>query len=116
PSTLKAEVGPNVLSLAGLPASPRAPAVPINTDIAIGEKPAATHIGTYSAAIRGIVPKEEPIPSVITKPTSNKISAIIALFSCNIPEDTSIKTSTAPVFFKTLANPEDTNITKAIVP
>ena len=38
-SIFKPEVGPNVLSLAGLPASPNAPAIPTNKIIAAGEKP-----------------------------------------------------------------------------
>ena len=51
-----------MLSEAGLPASPNAPAVPINAAIASG-KPAAVAIAEHKGpAMIGTVPKEIPIP------------------------------------------------------
>ena len=41
PSAFRPEVGPNVESEAGEPASPRAAAVPTREKVAIGEKPKA---------------------------------------------------------------------------
>src|SRR5690625_4933706 len=106
PSAFRPEVDPNVESDAGEPASPNAPAVPINAAVANGEKPAAIQIGTYRAAIIGIVPNDVPIPIVTIKPTSNNAKAInpFELLPRKF-EDTSIKAWTAPVSFKTWLYP-----------
>ena len=63
------DVGPNVESDAGEPASPKAAAIPINKMIAGTEKPKCNPIGIYMDAITGMVPKEVPIPIVISNPT-----------------------------------------------
>src|SRR5690625_5513071 len=70
PSAFSPEVGPKVLSEAGEPASPMAPADPISAAVANGLNPMAAHSGTNTAAKTGTVPKEVPIPMVINKPTS----------------------------------------------
>ncbi len=46
PSALRPDVGPRVLSEAGEPASPNAPATPIRRAIAAGENPTLNPSGT----------------------------------------------------------------------
>ena len=72
PSAFNPAVGPNVVSDAGEPASPRAAAADTKITICGTLNPIFMHIGKNKTAIIGIVPKEVPIPIVINKP-SNKI-------------------------------------------
>ena len=71
PSIFKPDVGPRVESDAGEPASPKAAATPMMDTVASGEKPKDKQSGTYLDVIIGTVEKEEPIPMVISKPTSS---------------------------------------------
>lgn len=101
PSTFNPDVGPRVLSEAGEPASPNAPAVPTSAIIAAGLKPNAEANGTYIVAIIGIVPKEVPIPIVTISPIKSIIIAPINLLPPIKPVAASTKVSTPPVSLKT---------------
>src|SRR5690625_3860481 len=116
PSAFNPAVGPRVESLAGDPASPKAPAVPSNVAIASGEKSAAKQIGTYNAARMGIVPNEEPIPKVTTRRTNNNITAVVNLSPLNTPEVISTNASTEPVSFNICPYTDATSMTNAMVP
>ena len=70
-SALSPALTPKVVSLATLPASPKAPAMPMMKIIAAFEKPSERHSGQNKAAIIGIVPKEVPMPIVMTSPTKS---------------------------------------------
>ena len=75
PSAFSPDVGPSVLSDEGEPASPSAAAVPTIAKVAIGLNPSCILNGTKMAAIIGIVEKDDPIPIVISRPTSNIATA-----------------------------------------
>ena len=68
PSAFNPDVGPNVVSEAGEPASPSAAAAARRTIICCGLNPCFTQIGIKRTASIGIVPNEVPIPIVINKP------------------------------------------------
>ena len=70
-SAFNPDVGPNVVSEAGEPASPNAEAAHKRIMIEGVEKPNLTHKGTNKTAKIGIVPKDEPIPIVIIRPIIN---------------------------------------------
>ena len=71
PSAFKPAVGPNVVSDAGEPASPKAAAAAKTIIIEGTLNPNFTQIGTYKTARIGIVPKEVPIPIVMNSPTNS---------------------------------------------
>lgn len=73
-STFNPEVGPNVVSLAGDPASPKAADAESNITVEISLRPNFKQTGIKNTANIGIVPKDVPIPIVIIKP---KISIIM---------------------------------------
>ncbi len=116
PSTLSPAVGPSVLSDAGEPASPNAPAVPTNAIIAGVLNPNSRARGTNMAASMGTVPKEVPIPIVIIRPIKSITIAAINLLPPIIATLASTNASTPPVALITSPYPAATNITKAINP
>ena len=94
PSTFKPAVGPRVESDAGEPASPNAPAVPINAMVAKGLKPSSKASGTKIAAIIGIVAKDDPIPIVTNNPITNMINTAKLTLPASRPAEASTKLST----------------------
>ena len=106
-------VGPNVVSEAGEPASPKAAAAAINTTICGILKPKLTHIGTNNTAKIGIVPKDVPIQIVMNKPKISIISEVRRILFGKTDNVIFTRISIAPVSFKTEANPAATSITKA---
>lgn len=114
PSAFKPAVGPNVVSDAGEPASPKAAAAAKSTTICCGLNPKCVQTGINKTANIGIVPKDVPIPIVINNPIIKITSDVRIILFGKMPITRFTSESIAPVSFKTDANPAATSITKAI--
>ena len=102
-SAFKPDVGPSVVSEAGEPASPNADEAHKRIIIEGVENPSFVHNGTNKTAKIGIVPKDEPIPIVIIKPT-NRIAKVAKNLEFSMKGRIELtKESIPPVSFKTRA-------------
>ena len=109
-------MGPSVVSEAGEPASPSAAAAQRRIILWEVEKPSCKHKGINKTANIGIVPKEEPMPIVITKPIKSIAAAASNLEFWINGKIEFIRLSIPPVSFKTRAYPAQTSIINAIYP